>query len=107
MEVAELMDEAKRAGMELLQREGDLVVRGPVSLESLAKELIKRKPEVLASLNQRRDFGIWMEKQWIECSLPEWWNILNTSIKGKDWQRTEFAWDMLVRGLRDDGQVLQ
>ena len=46
MEVAELMDEAKRAGMELLQREGDLVVRGPVSLESLAKELIKRKPEV-------------------------------------------------------------
>jgi hypothetical protein len=105
MDVVALIDEAKRAGMELFQRQGDLVVRGPVSLEPLAKELIEHKQEVLASLNWNRDFGLWMEKQWMETSLPEWWNILDISIKGKDWKRTEFAWDMLVRGLRDDGAI--
>jgi hypothetical protein len=85
VDVVSLLERAAAAGLKV-SREGDrLVVRGPKSAESLAKELLRHKPAVIAALGEtngprlpwNRDGGIELDPKQLDackrCGSTELW----------------------------------
>jgi hypothetical protein len=56
---ADLLREARSAGLRVQAQGGKLVVRGPKTAGALAKALLDRKPEVLATLGQAPAVPAW------------------------------------------------
>jgi hypothetical protein len=53
MDVTPLIEQARVSGLTLFQRDGQLVIRGPESLEALALAILEHKAEVIAYFQQQ------------------------------------------------------
>ena len=50
MDIVDLLAEARRAGLRVHAEAGRLIVRGPKTLEPLARQILERKSEVMREL---------------------------------------------------------
>ena len=88
-----LLGRARSAGLAVEAQGSRLVVRGPRSLEPIARELLERKDEILAALAQHTG----LSPAWDDLSRQRWGPSVGDPTPGIEipadhWRRTVARW---------------